>query len=288
MNRTLARLLKRSAGIGSEAALARILDEALSAAPGLPVSADLKTLIARLPAFLERVDATFDQFDRDLDLRTRSLELTSEELVGANERLVEDLALRNRVLDALREAAATLLSTSDAATSIPETSDVEGLSALLPALVRQQEANRAALAASERKFATLYRNTPVLLHATDASGLLTSVNDYWLSQLGYTRDEAIGRRLTEFMTDASRDHVVGEVMPLLRRTGFCTDVAIQLVKKDGTPMDVVLSAHSEKAADGSAVVTMVAMVDVTEQRKAQRLQGALHEIAGAGSCSSTK
>ncbi len=124
------------------------------------------------------------------------------------------------MLDALREAAATLLSTSDAATSIPETSDVEGLSALLPALVRQQEANRAALAASERKFATLYRNTPVLLHATDASGLLTSVNDYWLSQLGYARDEAIGRRLTEFMTEASRDHVVGEVMPLLRRTGL--------------------------------------------------------------------
>jgi two-component system sensor histidine kinase/response regulator len=109
MNRTLARLLKRFAGVASETALAGLLDEAARASASLPVSIELRALLARLEGLLARVDATFDQYDRDLDLRTRSLELTSEELVGANERLVADLATRNRVLEALREAAATLL-----------------------------------------------------------------------------------------------------------------------------------------------------------------------------------
>jgi diguanylate cyclase (GGDEF)-like protein len=160
VNRTLARLLKRSAGIGSDTALARVLEEAASCAPA-SASRELKSLLEGLGNLLERVDAAYDQHDRDLDLRTRSLELTSEELVGVNERLREDLAMRNRVLQALREAAATLLNASDESVEVPDPSDVEGLSRLLPVLVRQQEANRAALAESERRFSDLYQRAMV-------------------------------------------------------------------------------------------------------------------------------
>ena len=45
MNRSLARLLRRSAGIGSADALGRVLDEAVTAAPGLNASPELKALI---------------------------------------------------------------------------------------------------------------------------------------------------------------------------------------------------------------------------------------------------
>jgi diguanylate cyclase (GGDEF)-like protein/PAS domain S-box-containing protein len=265
--------------MGSEAALARILDEAMSAAPTLATSAGLRALIAGLGDLLSRVDATYDQYDRDLDLRTRSLELMSEELVGVNERLREDLASRNRVLEALREAAGTLLDASGEGAPVPDTSDVEGLSALLPVLVRQQEANRAALAESERKFSELYQNTPVMLHATDESGVLTSVNDYWLTQLGYTRDEVVGRNLIEFMTQESRLQAVREVLPAYRQAGFCRDASFRFMKRDGGLLDVLFSAYSEKSGSGGVVRSLAAMVDVTERRKAQRLQVALHEIS---------
>ncbi len=280
MNRTLARLLKRSAGIGSEEMLGRVLNEAADVAPGLSVSVELKAVLSGLGDFVRRVAATHEQYDRDLDLRTRSLELTSEELVGANERLRLDLSSRNRVLEALREAAATLLA-AGGVSALPGPSDVEGLSALLPVLVRQQEANRAALAESERKFSDLYRNTPVMLHTTDQWDRLTSVNNYWLSLLGYVQADVIGRNLVEFMTEASRRHAAAEVLPAYRRTGFCADASLQLVKRDGSLLDVLFSAHSEKNEAGFVVRSLGAMVDVTEQRKAQRLRGALREISDA-------
>jgi diguanylate cyclase (GGDEF)-like protein/PAS domain S-box-containing protein len=279
VNRTLARLLKKSAGIASEAALARVLDEAVAAAPRLAATPELKALLAGLGDLVARVDATYDQHDRDLDLRTRSLELTSEELVGVNDRLRADLATRNRVLEALREAAGTLLGASREGATVPASSDVEGLSALLPVLVRQQEASRAALAQSERKFSDLYQNTPVMLHATDEHDMLTSVNDYWLSLLGYRREEVIGRSLTEFMTQESRRHAVDEVMPAFRQAGFCRDASFQLVKKGDGLLDVLFSAYSERSESGGIVRSLAAMVDVTERRRAQRLQVALHEIS---------
>jgi diguanylate cyclase (GGDEF)-like protein/PAS domain S-box-containing protein len=281
MNRVLARLLRRSTGVGSEDALARVLDEAVAFAPGVAVSPELQKLLTGLGELLRRVDANYDQYDRDLDLRTRSLELTSEELVGANERLRRDLESRNRVLDALREAAATLLQASGEDVALPGPTDIEGLSALLPVLVRQQEASRAAVAESERKFANLYQNTPVMLHATDEAGAITSVNDYWLSQLGYRREEVVGRNVVEFMTAQSRRHALEEVWPAFRETGFCKDVSFQFGRKDGTFLDVLLSAYSERMANGAVVRSLAAMVDVTERGKAQRLQSALHEISDA-------
>jgi diguanylate cyclase (GGDEF)-like protein/PAS domain S-box-containing protein len=223
VNRTLARLLRRHAGIASAADLARALDAA-AGAPAAAGSPELRGLLAGLRELLRRIDAGYDQYDRDLDLRTRSLELTSEELVGANERLRAD---------------------------------------------------------SERKFTNLYQNTPVMLHATDESGAITSVNDYWLAQLGYRREDVIGRTVAEFMTEDSRRHLQDDVLPAFRESGFCKDVACQFVAKDGSHLDVLLSAYSEREADGRIVLTLAAMVDVTERRKAQRLQGALHEISDA-------
>lgn len=257
------------------------MDEVVALAPALSATAEAKALLIGLGEFIRRVAATLEQYDRDLDLRTRSLELTSEELVEVNERLRQDLAIRNRVLEALREAAATLLGPDADTSTLPGPSDVEGLSALLPVLVRQQEANRAALAESERKFADLYQNTPVMLHATDESDALTSVNNYWLSLLGYERTEVIGRNLVEFMTEESRCQAVDEVFPAYRRAGLCTDASFQLVKKDGGRLDVLFSAYSERSAAGRDLRSLAAMVDVTEQRKAQRLQGALREISEA-------
>ncbi|MBL0141280.1 MAG: EAL domain-containing protein [Betaproteobacteria bacterium] len=281
MNRALARQIRKLAGVGTVEALERALAEAVAAAPGLPASPELKALLAGLEGLLGRVDATYDQYDRDLDLRTRSLELTSEELIGANERLRADLATRNRVLEALRDAAATLLRAGDENVSVPDPGDVEGLSALVPVLVRQQEANRAALAESERKFSDLYQNTPVMLHASDESDVLSSVNDYWLSQLGYERGEVVGRKMTEFMTQESRRHAQEEVLPAFRRTGFCKDVALRLVKKDGAVLDVLVTAYSERDDDGVVIRSLAAMVDVTERGKAQQLQAALHGISDA-------
>ncbi len=83
------------------------------------------------------------------------------------------------------------------------------------------------------------------------------------------------------MTEESRRHAIEEVEPSFRRSGFCKDVAYEFLKKDGAVLDVLLSAYSEKSAEGGGARSLAAMVDVTERRKAQRLQAALNEISEA-------
>src|SRR5215211_1362274 len=69
------------------------------------------------------------------------------------------------------------------------------------ALLAEREA--AALRVSEERFRSLYRRTPLPLHSLDGDGRIEHVSDAWLDLLGYRREEAKGRPLTEFMTEAS-------------------------------------------------------------------------------------
>ena len=84
--------------------------------------------------------------------------------------------------------------------------------------------------------------TPAMLHSIDEKGRLISVSDAWLAKLGYTRDEVLGRRSSDFLTAESREHAVRNVLPEFFRLGRCDNVQYQMVCKDGSVIDVLLSA----------------------------------------------
>lgn len=53
---------------------------------------------------------------------------------------------------------------------------------------------------SESKYRSIYHQTPAMLHSIDDDYRLVSVSDYWLEITGYSRQEVIGRKLTDFFT----------------------------------------------------------------------------------------
>ena len=134
------------------------------------------------------------------------------------------------------------------------------------------ESRRAAeaLRQSEEKYRTLYLRTPVMLHSIDAGGRLLSVSDRWLQRLGYSSDEVLGHSATEFMTDESSRFAREEGFPVFFATGSLDDVPFQFVAKDGSVVDVLLSATSERDANGAVVRSLSVLVDVTAQRRADR------------------
>jgi diguanylate cyclase (GGDEF)-like protein/PAS domain S-box-containing protein len=127
-----------------------------------------------------------------------------------------------------------------------------------------------ALRRSEEKYRTLYLRTPVMLHSIDAEGRLLSVSDRWLQRLGYTAAEVLGRPSTEFLTPESRDYARDAVLPAFFASGSCEDVPYQFVAKDGSLVDVLLSATSERDSSGVVIRSLAVLVDVTEQRRAAR------------------
>ena len=125
------------------------------------------------------------------------------------------------------------------------------------------------LKASEERFRDLYKRTPIMMHSIDNEGRLLSVSDYWLESLGYAREEVIGRRSSEFLTAESQRYAREVVLPAFFRTGQCKDVPYQIVKRDGSIIDVLLSATTERDVQGKIVRSLAVLVDVTEQKRAE-------------------
>jgi PAS domain S-box-containing protein len=135
-------------------------------------------------------------------------------------------------------------------------------------ILQRQKAQRA-LRASEGRYRSLYENTPAMLHSVNPEFRLVSVSNYWAQALGYRREEVVGRPLIDFMTTESRHRAENEVMPHFFERGSCKDIPYQLVKKDGSLMDVLLSAISDVNDEGQPVRSLAVSMDVTRQKQAE-------------------
>ena len=135
-------------------------------------------------------------------------------------------------------------------------------------LERSLEAARLELAAREQ-IRRNYEATPAMLHSINADGQIQMVSDRWLSKLGYARSEVIGRLSTDFMTETSRRMAMMTELPRFFRGGRCENIAYQMVAKDGSIIDVTMSASLEHGETGSPY-SLTVVEDVTDRLRAER------------------
>jgi PAS domain S-box-containing protein len=136
--------------------------------------------------------------------------------------------------------------------------------------VTQRRTAEEELKLSSERYRSLYNNTPVMLHSLDNDYRIVSVSKYWLETMGYERMEVIGRRFEEFMVPSSRKQLKETVCGEYLKTGACREVAHEVVRKDGTKMDILLSLMAEYDKSGEITRTLAVMVDVTERKRARK------------------
>ena len=136
----------------------------------------------------------------------------------------------------------------------------------------------ARLRTSEGLFRAIYDATPIILHSVDNDGIIRRVSQYWLRHLGYERDEVIGKHLFEFLTESSAQLAREKYVPIFMRDGRVADIPYEVRKKDGTIIDVLLSAEARFDDSGQMTDSFAAIVDVTKQKA---LQAALVKSSGA-------
>ncbi len=130
------------------------------------------------------------------------------------------------------------------------------------------------------KYRTLYRSTPAMLHTVDGEGLLITVTDHWLAKLGYRRREVLGRPITDFMSEADQKKYANGGLQELIAAGDFNNIERQMVRKDGSVIDLVMSAIVNRDEFGEVDRMLVASKDVTERNRAEReLRRALAENA---------
>lgn len=146
--------------------------------------------------------------------------------------------------------------------------------------IRQRKAAEEALRESDARYRSLYHNTPAMLHSINRNGEIVSVSNYWSEMLGYSVGEVIGRKLTDFFTEASKQYAEQTVFPEFFNKGYCTDVPYQIIKKDGQVIDILLSAIGERDEHGEIFRTLAVSIDVTERNRAvEALRIAKEELA---------
>jgi PAS domain S-box-containing protein len=120
------------------------------------------------------------------------------------------------------------------------------------------------------KYRELYRSTPAMLHTLDADGHIQTVTDHWLQKLKYSREEVLGRPVTDFYSDADRRRFSGTRLAEAINRGEFTNVDRQMVTKDGRVLDIVMSSISHRDSRGNVDQLLVASKDVTERKRAER------------------
>jgi PAS domain S-box-containing protein len=120
------------------------------------------------------------------------------------------------------------------------------------------------------KYRTLYRATPAMLHTVDGDGLIVTVTDHWLQKLGYQREEVIGRPITDFFSIRDRKAYADGRLRELISDGDFTNLERQMLAKDGTVLDLVMSAISHRDEDENVDRMLVASKDVTQRRRTER------------------
>ncbi|MGW8160645.1 MAG: PAS domain-containing protein [Desulfobulbales bacterium] len=134
--------------------------------------------------------------------------------------------------------------------------------------IRQRKAAEEALRESDARYRSLYHNTPAMLHSINRNGEIVSVSNYWSEMLGYTPQEVIGRKLTDFFTEASKKRAEEVVFPEFFKKGYCLDVPYQIIKKNGQVLDILLSAIGDRDESGEIIRTLAVSIDVTERNRA--------------------
>ena len=120
------------------------------------------------------------------------------------------------------------------------------------------------------KYRTLYRATPAMLHTVDGDGLVVTVTDHWLQKLGFDREEVIGRPITDFFSARDRKAYADGRLRELIGDGDFNNLERQMLAKDGTVLDLVMSAISHRDENDKVDRMLVASKDVTERRRAER------------------
>lgn len=137
-----------------------------------------------------------------------------------------------------------------------------------------------ALRKSEARYRSLYHHTPAMLHSIDTQSRLLSVSDYWVEEMGYSREEVIGKPLIDFMTPQSRSYAQKTVIPQFFVDGFCKDIPYRLIKKDGRIIDVLLSAIADRDEHGRIQRSLAVSIDVTKRiRVEEALRQAKEELS---------
>jgi phosphoserine phosphatase RsbU/P len=131
-------------------------------------------------------------------------------------------------------------------------------------------------------FADMIENAPCGYVSLSLNGRIEYVNRTFLGWSGHSADQMLGKRFSDFLTMAGRIYYETHIAPLLRMQGAFEEFAIDAVKADGSPLQMIANASERRDPSGKPLSIRLAFIRATDRRRyEQELLGAREQARAA-------
>lgn len=128
----------------------------------------------------------------------------------------------------------------------------------------------------------LYEHAPCGYLSLAADGRIVKSNRTLSSWIGYEPDDLLGKRLGDLLNVAGQIFYETHFAPLLRMQGFFNEVALDLVRDDGSIVHILANASERRDATGTLLFTRLTVFQATDRRRYERDLVTAKEAAQAG------
>lgn len=123
----------------------------------------------------------------------------------------------------------------------------------------------------EEDIRELYDNAPCGYLSSFVDGTILGVNQTFLNWTGHTREVLLsGKRLQELLTAPGQIFYETQYAPLLQLQGFVKEVSLEIVRKTGDPLPVLVNSVRQQSRGNPSTVIRSTFFDATERRKYER------------------
>ena len=143
------------------------------------------------------------------------------------------------------------------------------------------EHSEQALRESERRYRALHADIPSMYFTVDPAGTVLSVNAFGASQLGYTEDELVGSSGLGLVPPEEGIESTLHLAECVANPGEVFSWESRLIRKDGSLLDVKMTARAVRDKGGGLIV-LVVCEDITERRTLQSQLAMAHKMEAIG------
>jgi phosphoserine phosphatase RsbU/P len=122
----------------------------------------------------------------------------------------------------------------------------------------------------EESVEDLYENAPCGYLSCRPDGTIVKVNRTFESWTGHPREQLLGRRFSDLLTAAGRIYHETHFAPLLRMQGAVREIALEIVRSDGTRLPALVNAVQQADAAGRPSLVRTTVFDASDRRRYER------------------
>jgi serine/threonine-protein kinase RsbW len=118
--------------------------------------------------------------------------------------------------------------------------------------------------------ADLYENAPCGYLSTLPDGTIVKVNRTFCSWTGRPADELLGSRFQDLLAIGGRMFHETHMAPLLRMQGAVREIALEVLRVDGSVLPCLLNAVEVRDVDGTPLLVRATLFEATARRRYER------------------